>query len=48
MAYRETKPEIKSINLSLKLLTGAAAPPSYFQRSTSTLQELSNRLKLAN
>lgn len=35
----ENNPDHKSINLSLKLLRGAAITPSpYFQRSTSTLQ----------
>jgi hypothetical protein len=40
MAYRnENNPELKSINLSLKLLRDTACTPSpYFRRSISTLQ----------
>lgn len=45
----ENSPQIRSINLSLKLLSAAASPPAFSSaRSIASLQHLGSRLQTAN
>lgn len=46
---QENSPQIRAINLSMKLLNTVSSPPVFaFNRSITSLQELGSRLQSAN